>query len=303
MWRSRLVALVRCASAGRRQFHPQRVTERRGDLFKLDDLLRVRLFVDAIERRNAAAFQIPRHRFVGGEHEFFDHAMGKVPLRARDAHHAARLVKLNQRLGQVEINRASLHALAIEDQRELFHQLEVWNQRRISLASRRLPRQDVAHSRVSHALGAADDARRQFVLDDSPLRIDLHQRRHHQAFDVGIEAADAIGKLQRQHGHGAVGKINRRAPQSRLAIERRAGAHVMGHVGDVHVQQIIPIRPALHQHSIVKILGRFAVDGHDGQIAEVTAAFAVALGNVLRRAHRPPPAPSQENDGAGGICG
>ncbi len=84
-----LVTPIRAQTLGRRQLHSQGVAEFGRNLFKLNDLLSLRLFVDTIERRNLAALKIPGHGLVGGQHEFFNQAMGKVPFRARNAHHAA----------------------------------------------------------------------------------------------------------------------------------------------------------------------------------------------------------------------
>ena len=81
--------------------------------------------MDAIERGNPAALKIPGHGFVGGQHELFNEAVGEVPFRTRNAHHAAKLVELNQRLRQIEIDGAALHAPAIENECEFLHQFEV----------------------------------------------------------------------------------------------------------------------------------------------------------------------------------
>ena len=81
--------------------------------------------MDAIERGNPAALKIACHSFVGGQHEFFNEAVGDVPFRARNAHHAAELVELNQRLRQIEIDGSALHAPTIENEREFLHKVEI----------------------------------------------------------------------------------------------------------------------------------------------------------------------------------
>src|SRR5208337_455923 len=87
-------------------------------------------------------------------------------------------------------------------------------------------------------------------------------------------------------GHGTVGEIDARAPQARFTVERRAGPDVVGHVGDVNVKQVIAPGQSLHVHGVVKVLGRLAVNGDDGQRAKVAPDFAVALGDVLWRGVR-----------------
>ena len=181
--------------------------------------------------------------------------------------------------------------------------LETLDQGGVTLAGGRLAGQDVAHGRVGHAFGAADDAGKKFVFDDAPLGVEFHQRRHHQPVHVGVQAADAVRELQRQHGHGAVGEIDGSAPQARLAVQGGAGLDVVGHIRDVNVEQVVAPSQALDVHRIVKVLRGLAVDGDDGQAAKVAAALAVALGDVLRRRRRPPPAHRRESGAAGGTCG
>ena len=85
------------------QLHPldgkrpysERVSEGGGDYLEVIDAFGVGLFVDAVERRDAFIFQIVGDAFVGGEHEFFDQAVGDVALGSGDAFHHAEFVKLD----------------------------------------------------------------------------------------------------------------------------------------------------------------------------------------------------------------
>ena len=99
--------------------------------------------------------------------------------------------------------------------------------------------------------------------------IDLHDARHHQAVHLRTQAADIGRKLERKHGHGAIGKIDAGAAQARFLIERRIRRDVVGHVGDVHLQLKVAVLQMLHDHRVVEIARRLAVDGDDGQGAEV----------------------------------
>ena len=65
----------------------------------------------------------------------------------------------------------------------------------------------------------------------------------------------------------------RRASRSRSV----AGAHVFGHVGNVHLEFVAAVGALGHQHGIVEIPGRFAVDGDDGQGAKIAAAGSLGL--------------------------
>ena len=138
----------------------QRVAEVRGHLLELHHALRIGHFVNAVDGGDAGMLQVRRHALVGRQHELLDEAVGDVARRARDAGHGAQFVELDERLGQVEIDGAAAHALAVEDQRQFLHQLEARHQRLVALAQRGVAFQQQVDVGVGHALGAADHAAR-----------------------------------------------------------------------------------------------------------------------------------------------
>ncbi len=79
-------------------------------------------------------------------------------------------------------------------------------------------------------------------------------------------------ELLRQHGNGAIGKVDAGSAQARFKIEIGCGANVFRHVGNVDLQFIAAVGALGYEHRIVKIAGRFAVDGDDGQTAKISAA-------------------------------
>src|SRR5581483_11835807 len=87
------------------------------------------------------------------------------------------LVELDQRLGQVEIDRAAAHPFAVQHKRQLLHQLETPRQRTIALAQSRISLQQQVNVRVGHALRAADHASLELLAHDLAAMIDLEQRR------------------------------------------------------------------------------------------------------------------------------
>ena len=153
----------------------------------------------------------------------------------RDALHQPVLVELDHRLRQIEINGAAAHALAVQNHRQLAHQLEEVHQPVVSLAQRGVAFEDEVHVGVGHALGRADDALVQRVAEDLALVVDLHHAGQHQAIDLRAQAAQVGRKLHRQHGHGAVGEINRGAAQAGFEVDGRALANVVRNVGNVHL--------------------------------------------------------------------
>ena len=181
--------------------------------------------------------------------------------------------------GRVEVDGAAAHALAVEDHRQLAHQLEDVDQPVVVLAQRGIAFEDEIDVGVGHALGGADDALAERVADDLALMIDLHHAGQHHAIDLRAQAAHVGGKLDGQHGDGAIGKVDRRAAQARFEIDGRVLANVMRDVGDVDLELEVAVRHAADGDRIVEVARGFAVDGDDGQRAEVAAMAQLAGGD------------------------
>src|ERR1700722_17688875 len=150
----------------------------------------------------------------------------------------------------------------------------------------RLAFDHIVDGSVGHALGGADNAFAQLVTRDLASRINLHHAGKHQSVEVWTEAADVCREFERQHGDGAVWKVDAGAPQMCFLIECGIGSNILGHVGDMDLQLEMAIRESSNRHGVVEIAGGFAVDGDDGNRAEV-AAMAKFLcrnhgGNILR---------------------
>ena len=63
-----------------------------------------------------------------------------------------------------------------------------------------------------------------------------------------------------------------------------AGAYVMADVGDVDVQRVVAVGEAVDPDGVVEIASGFAVDGDDGHLAEIAAAFEI--GAAMADGHR-----------------
>ena len=74
-----------------------------------------------------------RHSLIRRQHELFDNAMRDIPRTPLDADHLAKLVELDQRLGQIEIDGAALESSAHQDLREHPHHFKAIDQRLIPL--------------------------------------------------------------------------------------------------------------------------------------------------------------------------
>jgi hypothetical protein len=73
----------------------------------------------------------------------------------------------------------------------------------------------------------------------------------------------------RQHGDGAVGEVDAVAAEAGFGVERRAWADVPTYVGDVDLEPGVAIGERCDENCIVEVAGGLAVDGDDGEVAEV----------------------------------
>src|ERR1019366_750133 len=261
---------LHCHALHRQRAYPERVAEGGGDSLKIEDTLGIRLFVNAIERANPLVLEIAGHALICRQHKLLDDAVGNIALGARDPLHQSVLVKFNHRLRQIEINGAATHPLAIEHHRQLAHQLKDIDQLVIALAQTNVSFEDEIHVGVGHAFGRADDALVQGVANNLTLWVDLHHAGEHQTVNLRAQAAQVRGKLHGQHGHGAVGEIDRSPTQSRFQVDGRAFVDIVRDIRDVDLQLEMAVLHTAHGHGIVEVACSFAVDGDDGQRAIVS---------------------------------
>ena len=186
------VALELHAVNGQRAY-AQGISEGRSDHFEIVNPLGIGFFVNPIQRCDALRFQILRHALVGREHELLDQTMSDVALRAGNAFHQAEFVELNHRLGQVEVNRSAALPFAVEDQRQIAHELEGGNQSCVTFARGCIAFEHGIDGSVGHALSGTNYTFAQLVADDFAARIDLHHAREHEPVEVRAQAAD-IGR-------------------------------------------------------------------------------------------------------------
>ena len=71
-----------------------------------------------------------------------------------------------------------------------------------------------------------------------PAAVELHDAAQDEAVFVGAQAADVGRELLRQHGDGAIGKVDAGAAEAGFEVECGAGADVFGHVGDVDLELV-----------------------------------------------------------------
>ncbi len=98
----------------------------------------------------------------------------------------------------------------------------------------------------------------------------VHLHGHRQLVLAGPQRAGAVGQRLGQHRLHRAGHVGAGAAAVGLGVDRAAGAHVGGHVGDVHPQPHEAVA-LLGGDRVVEVLGVVGVDRERGQVAQVRA--------------------------------
>src|SRR5216684_1254229 len=263
-------------------FDPERITEGASQLFELEDFAGVGLFVNAMERFDAAAKKICGDSAIGGEHELFDEAVSDIALAARDIGHALLFVEFDDRLGKIEVDGAALVAAGIQEQSKLLHIAEARRERGVTLGHFRVGFEDFVDVGVGHTLGGANhngSHARGFHVAGG---VEFHERAHDEAIFVGLEGTHAVREGFGKHGDGAIGEVNGSAAEACFLVERRASSNVVRDIGDVNLQVPTAVSAMLDVNGVVEIARGFAVDGDDRQVAEIFTAGALGFADGLR---------------------
>ena len=239
------------------------------ELAQRRDFLRRRWLMHAVERGMFVFGKELGGADVGCQHAFFDEAVRVGAHLGHDARDLAVLVELNARLHRLEVDRPTLAPRFQKRPENGVEMLQV--------------RQELGELRPGLFLalieGGGDLGVGEAGVGIHHCRVEtvaLHLARgahdhvagHAQPIFVRHERAQAVAQLLRQHGNDPARKIDRVAAIEALGIERRAGVHIVGHVGDRHDQpEPFALRFAID--GVVEILGRLAVDGHERQFAQV----------------------------------
>ena len=193
------------------------------------DPRRVGLGVDAVDRRHPLALQQLRDLLVGEDHQPLDQA---VRLGLGDAARAADVagrVEAELRLEGLDVEAGRAAPLAQRRRRLARHRQRLGDRlRRFGAAGEDRVELVVVEPRVG-ADAAAVEARR----GRPAARSQLDLRGHREALDARRQAARLLAQRVRQHRLDRARRVGAVAAAPRLAVERRAGRHVGGDVGDV----------------------------------------------------------------------
>ena len=258
------------------------VAEAEDELPETVELLLARGVVYAVDHRAlehaallAAALAAElRHAAVGQQHELLDHLVRLLLLLEVDLHGAARLVEAELHLVAVEGHGPLLEAPAAQRLRQTVERQHLLG----IVAAAGLD--DLLRLGIGEAAVGVDGRAAEPLVQQVEVLVEREDGREAEARLVGTQRAELVREPLGQHGYRAVDQIDRRAALDRLVVDHGVGAHVVGHVGDVHADLPHPVARLAHRQGVVEVLGVGRVDGESHRVAEVAAAGDLLLGDA-----------------------
>ena len=172
-------------------------------------LLRVRVIVGTVYKRDILPEIIFRNGLVGHQHEIFNDLGGCVALIGFDVHRTALLIQNDLGLRKIKVDGTALAPLFPQDVRQLFHKVEHHHKSRILFHGFFIAiRHNGIHRRVGHAAVHPDYGLRDLMPKHASLRINLHDTAECQTVCTLIQGTNAVGKLMRQHRDHTVYQIH-----------------------------------------------------------------------------------------------
>ena len=227
-----------------------------------------------VKQRLARGLQRFSGADIGQHHAFFDQLVGIEAVTKGHGSNLARLIQHDLAFGQVQVQ--GLAAVAFGLQR-LIGGPEGFDG---AFQHRRCRRIGIA---IGGGLGlfvrqgrmAAHQPALEFVAKPGTLGVQHDAQGNTGAVDIAMQAAQIARKRVGQHGHNAVGKVAGIAALQRLAVERAAGAHIMGDIGNRHPQDMATgIGGVVIRHrgdSVIAVARIGRVDGDQREVAQIGA--------------------------------
>ncbi len=264
------------------------VLRQHGELLQPPAIGRV---VDAPHRVLTALAEAARHRLVGGEHELLDHGirllLARIAPRLADRAHQPRIVvvQLDERFGDIEVQRAARQARLPELARQRIHRAQIRQQRLVfAPLAARVARQRRRDAGIVQPRARVDHRRRKIGADDVRVAIEVDARDHRQPVFLRDQRTDARRQRLGQHRDGAAGQVDAAPALARLGVDRRPLAHVVRDVGDRDPQPRAAVGPGLDRHRVVEVARRLRIDGRERNVAQIGAIDAVGVAHLLRQA-------------------
>ena len=247
------------------------------------ELRRVGPVVDAVHAGHVLGLERAGRGDIRRDHQLLDQAVAVEAAREADVRHRAVVRERDNAFRQVEIESAA--ALPRCPERAVDA---------VERGDRSLdrPRQAIAapfycllYAAVGEPRGRAHERAFEAPVAHRALCIDLEMRGEAGAVFAGLQRAETGGERLRQHRHHAVREIGGVAALPSGLIEGAARPHEMGHVGDgddrTPAARIIRRGIGLGPDRVVEIAGVRAVDGHQGERAQVRSPVEARRRHVL----------------------
>ena len=222
------------------------------------------------------------HCFIGHQHKGLNHALSNSPLTQDNIHWPAFFVDHDFGFIGVKVKRTAFKAHAFQNLMQLDHAINTGHNGLELLSFFLISSNDVVDITVGHAKGRLDNSLCNSILDHAPLGINLHDSRLGKPIHIGIERADSVGQALWQHGHYAVGHIDRGCPIEGFLVQLRAFFDIVGHICDMDTKLKVAIFQALDMDSIIQVLGIRSIDGKGNLFAQVQTSFQITLSRCVR---------------------
>ena len=244
---------------------------------------------------------------VGGEHELFDQTVRPASFRAHDGLHVAFGIELHDGSGRSKSMEPRRLRLALSLSARSCIRSNSGASCANCSARRFVAVEDCLDLRVGHAPCAADDSFAYLEADDLAARVDLHDAAQDEAVFIGAQAAHAARELVAAAWEWRGRGSRQRCRAVALRDRARCRAGRTGYIGDVDLQLPVSVRQSANVDGIVEVACRLAVDGDDGESAEVAAFRGLCRYRACRpsalQSRWPRPAHSAGRCGADGACG
>ena len=231
---------------------------------------------------------------VGRQHGLFNQTVRFVAGAGHNFFNSASFVAQNLSFGGFKVHCPSPRpcrqqgAVHVRQINQVFHQ---------RLAPLRLwamgVGQNGSHFGVGEAGMAVHHRRVKLVRRHLAFMRHKHVTHHAQALHIGVERAQTIGELFRQHRNNAPRKVHAGGALISVHIDRRTRFHIVADICNGHQQA-----PALHRmlapalgcrfaiHRVVKISSVFTINGDQGHVGQIHPVFLILWPHLIGQSTR-----------------
>ena len=139
---------------------------------------------------------------------------------------------------------------------------------------------DLLRLGIGEAAVGVDGRAAEPLVQQVEVLVEREDGREAEARLVGTQRAELVREPLGQHGYRAVDQIDRRAALDRLVVDHGVGAHVVGHVGDVHADLPHALLHLADRERVVEVLGVGGIDREGGHVAEIATLGVIGLGDA-----------------------